>query len=105
MPGAAASGAVLSIATALLRSSGAGSVSSGKVRSLMPEVCWRSCRTVIFSARASAMVNSGRYRRTGASRSILPSSARRSTARAVNDFDSEASGMGVSAVIASPPAV
>ena len=105
MPGAVASGAVRSIATASLSVSGAGSVNSGKVRSLIPEVWWSSCRTVIFPARWSAMVNSGRYVCTGASRSIVPWSASRSTARAVNDLEIEASGIGVSFVIASPPAV
>ncbi|SNT64450.1 hypothetical protein SAMN05216276_111911 [Streptosporangium subroseum] len=51
------------------------------------------------------MVNSGRYVRTGASWLILPWSARCSTAKAVNDLETEASGIGVSFVIASPPAV
>ncbi len=57
---------------------------------------------MIWSTRGSASSSSGSWRVTGASRSIAPSSARTSTAIAVNDLLTDAIRMGVCAVTGAP---
>ena len=71
----------------------------------MPLVWSSNWRTVISSdAEASASANSGRYRRTGASRSTAPRSASWLTARAVIPFDTDPRRNGVWASTGRPAA-
>ena len=71
----------------------------------MPLVWSSNWRTVIASdAEASPSANSGRYRRTGASRSTAPRSASWLTARAVIPLDTDPRRNGVSASTGRPAA-
>ena len=56
---------------------------------MRPEEWFSSIRTVMSLYRGSAMVKSGRYRVTGASRETLPSSASCITAAVVNTLLTE----------------
>ena len=68
----------------------------------MPDVWLSSSRTVIFELRGSSTWKSGRYDRTGSSSATSPDSTSCITASAVKDLLTDATGIGVCAVMSVP---